>query len=383
MKIFRKIGDDVSWNAEIGYVLHNEGDRKDALDNDFNDKGICSELIPEVTKTAKRKNMLCFIGFSEGQLSHIARAEVRYPARSGNDRIDLWKIEELPTPVAVDRLVEAVGNSYRTKQATIGLASGGYLPPKTFQAVMEALRKISPEAFGIADSLRKRDEEVHPTISDDIKTNWVLQRDAVITALDLANISRSSLHITTQPDVDITGDSCSIFDRIGDVRGLEDIIIMHDMEKYPEWKEIKSHQYPAKTFSSEKVTLTVILANKLPLEQQLGVDLIYVNESLKSVVLVQYKIMSGDDGENGYRPNEQLVEEIRRMDSILNHIIESYKDIDSDGYRLSYDAFFLKLCKSVIDHEEEGLVPGFYLPLSYWKLLMNDPALKGQGEALS
>ena len=54
----------------------------------------------------------------------------------------------------------------------------------------------------------------------------------------------------------------------------------------------------------------MVLANKLPLERQLGVDLIYVNETLRCVVFVQYKVMRGKDGAERYRPEGQLKEEI-------------------------------------------------------------------------
>jgi hypothetical protein len=60
--------------------------------------------------------------------------------------------------------------------------------------------------------------------------------------------------------------------------GLEDILILHDLNGTAGWDAMKAHRYPAKTFRSGDTILTVVLANKLPLEQQLGVDLIYVNE---------------------------------------------------------------------------------------------------------
>src|SRR5690606_35783714 len=40
--------------------------------------------------------------------------------------------------------------------------------------------------------------------------------------------------------------------------------------------------------------------------------------------------------------------------------------------------FFLKLCpRLVFNPDDVGLVPGMYLPLDYWKLLENDPGIKG------
>jgi hypothetical protein len=64
----------------------------------------CSELVPEVPQSARRKASLCFVGFAHGQISHVARAEIRYKGQSGNDRLDLWKMEALPKPVSVAKL---------------------------------------------------------------------------------------------------------------------------------------------------------------------------------------------------------------------------------------------------------------------------------------
>lgn len=78
----------------------------------------------------------------------------------------------------------------------------------------------------------------------------------------------------------------------------------------------RSQRYPVRTFVNGATKLSVLLANKLELEKQLGVDLIYCNETHQSVVFVQYKMFAGADGADGYRPNEQLTEEIRRMDAL-------------------------------------------------------------------
>ena len=52
--------------------------------------------------------------------------------------------------------------------------------------------------------------------------------------------------------------------------------------------------YGSKVFEKTEnpaVRLTVIMANRLPLEQQTGADLIYFNEAYRSFAMVQYKAM--------------------------------------------------------------------------------------------
>jgi hypothetical protein len=143
------------WIPEIGYVLHEPADRKEELEDDHGIRGECSEIIREVPESARRKPSLCFIGFARGQISHVARAEIRYKARSGNDRLDLWKMEALPRPISVAKLRTALKGP-RLGIAREALKSGGHLPPKAFARVMEALR-------GLDRSIARRERRSLPT----------------------------------------------------------------------------------------------------------------------------------------------------------------------------------------------------------------------------
>ena len=205
-----------------------------------------------------------------------------------------------------------------------------------------------------------------------------MQRDAVVTALDIANIPREQLSARPPDDGAAPTGPVSIFDGLSEVRGLEDVLVMHDLNGAEDWQPLRTHRYPVKTFTNGATVLSVVLANKLPLEQQLGVDLIYLNETLEAVVFVQYKIMRGKDGEDGYRPDKQVKEEIARMDKAAAMLAASPADQATDSYRLGREAFFLKFCKSVLDERNSGMVPGHYLPLEFWKRLAADPRVKGK-----
>lgn len=327
-------------------------------------------------ESARRKPSLCFIGFARGQISHVARAEIRYKARSGNDRLDLWKMEALPRPISVAKLRTALKGS-RLGIAREALKSGGHLPPKAFARVMEALRGLDPDAFRVADGLFDRERRERRSLPDQVRMNWGLQRDAVITALDIARIPRGELAVPAQPPRDTPGGVTSIFDGVGTIHGLEDILVLHDLNGAAGWDAIEAHSYPAKTFRNGDTVLTVLLANKLPLERLFGVDLIYVNETLKSVVFVQYKVMKGVDGEEGYRPDNQLKEEIKRMDRVAELLARAPRGGDCDNYRLGGEPFFLKFCKAVLEHQDSGMVPGHYLPLGFWKRLAVDSRIRG------
>jgi hypothetical protein len=61
------------------------------------------------------------------------------------------------------------------------------------------------------------------------------------------------------------------------------------------------------------------MANRLPLEEQTGADLIYYNETFRSFILVQYKAM--EEGSHGpefrWQLNDHLADEINRMNKLL------------------------------------------------------------------
>jgi hypothetical protein len=285
-------------------------------------------------------------------------------------------MEELPRPVPIAKL-RAMLKGPRDGVARSALKSGGHLPPKAFKSVMEALRRVDPEAFHKAAGLFDEGHSARHPVPEQARENWTLQRDAVVTAMEIARIPRDNLEVPPQPPPDIPGDTNSIFDGIGEIRGLEDILVLHDLNGMEGWEPVRAHKYPMKTFENGDSVLTVVLGNKLPLERQLGVDLIYINETLPSVVFVQYKVMRGADGEEGYRPDDQMEKEIRRMDRVAELLASAESDTTCDGYRLGGDPFFLKFCKGVLDQEEVGMVPGHYLPLGFWKRVAVDPRVRG------
>ncbi len=90
------------------------------------------------------------------------------------------------------------------------------------------------------------------------------------------------------------------------------------------------------------VRVTVIMANRLPLEQQTGADLIYFNEANRSFVMVQYKAMEKgkDQAEFRWQAGDQFVQEIARMDALLAELGKIQSSSDPDGYRFPENPSF-------------------------------------------
>jgi hypothetical protein len=366
-----------SWVPEHGYVLIVAAERLEELESDLAAQSTCSQAIPKIPTAMRRRWMLCFISTKKGQITHVARSVVYYAAESGRDKLDIWNVMAFQKPVRVVALNKKIAGkqAWRARHAL----GGGHISAAAFKLVMDALRQVDPDAATIAEGLVDRRPPSPDPTPTRAKENWAFQRDAVVTSLEIARIPKEQLNVLPQLEGDATPGLTSIFDSDDDVTTVEDLAILQDLDNANEdWAFIKRQRYPAKLFTNGDTKLTIILANKLELEKQLGTDLIYVNETLKSVVFVQYKMFAGVDGEKGYRPNAQFEEEIARMDTAMATLDAVAADDTCDGYRFGTDPFFLKFCSKLLSHDAKGHVPGIYVPLSYWKRLVTTPAAKGK-----
>ena len=94
-------------------------------------------------------------------------------------------------------------------------------------------------------------------------------------------------------------------------------MVINDLGTFPGFETVRQTQHATAVFTNDHVSLTVVMANRLPLEKQLGADLIYRNETYRSFVIVQYKAMEHEAGTARFRlPNDQLEKELKRMEEL-------------------------------------------------------------------
>jgi hypothetical protein len=103
--------------------------------------------------------------------------------------------------------------------------------------------------------------------------------------------------------------------------------------------------------------------------------------------MVQYKAMEPATGGPVFRlPNERLSVEVDRMTTLRGELMKCPPSKGKDAFRLNDNPFYLKLCPRIVfDPDHTGLTPGMYIPLDYWSILSNDPAIEGPrgGKAVS
>lgn len=322
--------------------------------------------------------LVCFV-LSNGHITCVALGGRGIRAGTDLRRLNLETSEQLSKPLDIKEVVARLPSRVR---ATVEkrFATGGPLGEKGFAAVVAAVRSLAPETDSILKHFGIERSNRIGRLSPAVRKSLALQKDATTTAMSIAQIDRHELQDWSLTDETPT----SFLEGLKSTRLREDPMIVHDFTHLPGFELIKTLPYNAALFVSGNERLTVIIANRLPLEQQTGTDLIYFSETYQSFVMVQYKAMEVEVDASGrsrpvFRlPNPQLAIEVRRMDVLVASLKECEANSTCNGFRLTDNPFFLKLCPRVVfDPDDIGLVPGMYLPLDYWKLLERHNEIRG------
>ena len=359
------------------YILRLTEKRHDAFIDSFNEYGNFAEAVDDF-RYARYRPMIVLIVTPTGRLSHIGQGRRGHRAGTGLRRLNIENLRTLSTPADLTDVLGAL--KPRVKQhAERYFREGGMLPDKTSKAVMEVISSLAPETAEMLSlySEQRRRRLSHLTSKE--RKSLAYQKDTVATALNIAGMDRSSLSFWT-PVSDRKPKS--FLEGLTSTYLREDLMIDKDMSSVPGYNFLGKlpNQAHAVFENDNGETLTVIIANRQPLEKQTGADLIYFNERFRAFIFVQYKAMEYENGEHVFRyPNRQLTEEINRMDSMSLQLQKVGQINTRDGYRLNVEPFFLKFCPRLqFDPDSTGLVRGMYLPLGYWKSTTDDPAMEGR-----
>lgn len=280
-------------------------------------------------------------------------------------------------PGSLERLLEHVASSaLRTPRDRLAAAGRGLhrVSEKLGGALIAAIAAEPANAPALARILAQLRR---PSRYDNARA---LQRDALALAIKAFGGSNEASSILL-PGYDTA---------IATVRVLEDAAIEHDARWAPGWRLADSDLTGRATFLKRGERLDVFTANKRPLEELFGVDLIYLNRARGSLVMVQYKMLEpeergrrcvvsdmfkydeADDQEWIVRINDQFKDELKRMRRFD-------RDLASDGpYRLNSGAFFFKLVRRNAATSSAGIL----LSLGHFDQMMSEGALTGPAGGL-
>ena len=319
---------------------------------------------------SNRAPLVVFAIFENGLITHIADGRKGQSAGTGLVRLYLDNLQSLEYPVPFDDILSGTEKRFR-HHLNRRLERGGLLPPKSLGVFIDRITEldssISPRLARFSASRAEALRRLKPRASE----NLAYQKEALSLALEIAGVPRDNLLEWQLPE----DEQQSFLDGLPGARVREDMMLLTDFSIFPGFQPKDPVTYcGSKVFFSKQnpsVRLTVIMANRLPLEQQTGADLIYFNEAYRCFVMVQYKAMEkrGEEAEFRWQAKDQFSDEIDRMETILEELKKVPSNSHPDGYRFTDNPFFLKFCPRVVfNPDDKGLFKGIYLPLDLWKL---------------
>ena len=359
-----------------GYILNVPEQRRELLldeaehgESFYRSKPFVSEPVPSFDHS-RRAPLAVFASFQDGFITHIADGRKGQSAGTDLVRLNLEDLQALERPIAFDEILSATDTRVR-HHLRKRLENGGILPPKSLGAFVDRITDLDASIGPRLARFSARRAQAMRRLESRARENLAYQKEALALALEIAGLPRDEL-LKWQPS---DGDpQRSFLDGLPGARVREDAMLLSDFSNIPGFQsEGEVTHYGSKVFYSEldpQVRLTVIMANRLPLEQQTGADLIYFNEAYRSFVMVQYKAMEKRNDEVGFRwqDKDKFCDEIERMEALLVELRALPSGNNPDGFRFDDNPFFLKFCPRVVfNPDDKGLFKGIYLPLDLWR----------------
>lgn len=363
-----------------GYILYLPSNRYTTLES-YGYKNFAEPVVDFVH--SRHIPLVCFIANDSGIVTHLGLGRKGVSAGTGLRRLNINDILELNTKITLDEIVNSSANRYRhhlKKQ----IRTGGLISPKSFEEFLRIFIKKIPEAKPILSKYSKERHIRIEKLPGSIKRALAEQKEAVVTALNIAGMDKHQILGWDYNDKEVP---TSFLDGIENITHREDSIIINDLHNLPGFDLVKTTKYSSSVFKNFTSHLTILLANRMPLEELLGTDLIYFNEDFNCFIMVQYKVMEKENNTYVFRlPNRQLDEEIARMESI-GSMLNKYKNSGSiDDFRFNSEPFFIKFCPRLdFDPDNAGFSKGIYIPLKYLQILQNDYSIIGKrgGKSIS
>ena len=330
-----------------------------------------TEPVPDL-QHSNSAPLWCFIT-ELNLLTYISFGTVGQRAGTALQKVTLSQAVQLRKPIDCHLFTAKISGSFG-KALKDRFENGGLLTPKALEYMVQIVMNLAPETHDIFKHFDKNFETLFEALSSGARANLALQKEAVLTALLLAGefFDRKTIQQWTP-----TEKPSSFLDGLKEQRLEEGQMIRHDFQNLPGFSVVAGKVKGSAVFSSPFATLTVIYADKEPLERLTGADLIYYNETYKSFVFVQYKVMDKRRDTYSYYPDSQLQSEIQRIETLLAKHTASHPGSCSE-FRLHDNPFFLKLCpRMTFVPESSSLTKGMYIPLEYWKIMESSSQITG------
>lgn len=363
------------------------------LSGDWHDLGFVMEtyekkhlsLNTRAQVATSQADRICLITV-DGEL--VALALATSDGRSGDldHRLTLRELRVLSEPVRWQQVLDALPAN-KKRHASAAISSTSIVPKGTGVAILEALIS-GGEARRLLEELRALRRNFSISRAPAEGQLQEEQRDSIALALEIAGFDSTSVLQDAGIPVGGTSFLDGFYDRVIEGGASSEAgMIRHDAQSFDDWVPELARIQDAIEFTDPldpNRRLVVIYADKEDLEVVTGTDLIYYRVHQPGWVLVQYKRMKHKRMKQKhsaptskqwiYRADKQLKREIARMKKVQI----SEPGPLTDDWRLSPEPFWMKF---VSDNKarplNRRLLPGMYLPLSYFELLLTDTRTAG------
>ena len=156
----------------------------------------------------------------------------------------------------------------------------------------------------------------------------------------------------------------------------EENIISKDASRLPGFNLVAKDVTGCATFKKEGERIFIYTANRLPLEEMFGVDLIYINDVRGNIVMVQYKMLE-EHKRKGKASNWTFHLDKRVREQISRMRLPPFKGEIND-YRLNSNPFFFKFAKRKA--EQRTHVKSFIISVDHLKLIIENNKHSGRQE---
>lgn len=373
--------------GNISSILHIADNRlADSIRESIEVYGTFTNVVQTAPKNIAVKGLalVCLnVGRYEEPVAYLCILKKQGRVATAQARVKGMKclaIEKLKT----DQLIKTLPEKLRKRAATYFNDNYRQLSPKLGEQFYEVLKTLKPDLAGSIDNLY--DSMHRPVQGRNIsrEQDAAVEKDALALTLDIFGVDRAAVLRSWEVNGESLGQS--FLSGLKQFAVYEDDIINYDLRSFPGFESVPGdHITGLVEFENEDgEKLTVINANRKPLEKAMGVDLIYFHRKHESFVMVQYKMMDQRSEEhNGlyFNPNQGSHDaELKRLKALKTKIAKQEKKTGLAAYRFSDCALFFKLCKKFeMKWDDDSLAPGMYIPLDQWELLLSDESTLGPG----
>jgi hypothetical protein len=357
-----------SYRWPIISINYSDGDHGDLFVQNIEQRLYHTDIYDEIDiETGGRA--VAFISTEPDRINYLGLYTRGQKIASKKRRFKIWKTVELESPLTKESLIQSLKPIFH-KSVNKFFKSFIFSAPDKFGD--DLLNHI----FENRGDLRTIYLELINSYSPDSKSNDVgfiqeTEIEAIALSLILSGVFDHYKGAFYQNSESAEG----FLNGLAEVEVREDLQIINDSRIFDDWEMKEADISGNTTFSNGLKQVHVIYANRTPLEENIGVDLIYYNETSKSFIMVQYKRMIQEHSKWLYRPllDNNHAKELKRMKDFA---ASQFTDSKSE-YKFNNDTFYFKLCKSKQQRSRGALSTGMYIPLAYWDFLLSSKQTLG------